>query len=383
MKKTILLLSLIILVASCNSTILLLSLIILVASCNSGDKTARLEKLKKQRDKITLEIQELEKFISSESGKKVVPVAVTEIKPETFRHYLEVQGKVDGDDNVSVSAKNVGVITSINVKEGQRVTRGQLLATLDAQILYTTLRDMETQLEFVNDLYIRQKNLWDQKIGSEVQYLTAKNNKESLENKIQAMKDQIALSTITSPIDGTVEEISLKVGQAISPGYPTFRVVNFDRLKIVAEVAEAHSAKVKQGDSVRIYFPDFDEEIDSKLSFTSKYINLLNRTFAVEAAIPNIHGRELRANMIAVIKINDYAAQDAIAVSANLIHKSMNEYYVFVAEKLNNEMVAQKRMVTTGVTYNGNTEILSGLQPGDKLITTGYNNLNGGEKVKF
>ncbi|HNZ42289.1 MAG TPA: efflux RND transporter periplasmic adaptor subunit [Bacteroidales bacterium] len=364
-------------------TILLVSLIIFVASCNSGDKTARLEKLKKQRDKITIEIQELEKLISTESGKKVVPVAVTEIKPETFRHYLEVQGKVDGDDNVSVSAKNVGVITSINVKEGQRVSKGQLLATLDAQILYTTLRDMETQLEFVNDLYIRQKNLWDQKIGSEVQYLTAKNNKESLENKIQAMKDQIALSTITSPIDGTVEEISLKVGQAISPGYPTFRVVNFDHLKIVAEVAEAHSAKVKQGDSVRIYFPDFDEEIDSKLSFTSKYINMLNRTFAVEAAIPNIHGRELRANMIAVIKINDYAAPSAIAISANLIHKSMNEYYVFVAEQVNNEMLAQKRVVTTGVTYNGKTEILSGLQSGDNLITTGYNNLNGGEKIKF
>ncbi|HOY30430.1 MAG TPA: efflux RND transporter periplasmic adaptor subunit [Bacteroidales bacterium] len=363
--------------------VLVISVLILITSCQSGDKKSRLEKLKAERDKITLQIQELEKDISQESGKKIVPVVVTEVKPETFRHYLEVQGKVDGDDNVSVSAKNVGVISSIDVKEGQRVTKGQLLATLDAQILYTTLRDMETQLEFVNDLYIRQKNLWDQKIGSEVQYLTAKNNKESLENKIQAMKDQIALSTITSPINGTVEEISLKVGQAISPGYPTFRVVNFDRLKVVAEVAEAHSAKVKNGDSVLIYFPDFSKEIASKLSFTSKYINMLNRSFIVEAAIPDIDDHELRANMIAVIKINDYVARDAIVISANLIHKSMNERYVFVAEKINNEMVAQKRIVTTGITYNGKIQILNGLKPGDKLITTGYNNLNGNEKVTF
>lgn len=363
--------------------ILLLSLVMVFVACNRGDKKARLEKLQKERDKISMQILELEKEISTESGKKIVPVEVTEIKPETFRNFIEVQGKVDGDDNVSVSAKNVGVITSIDVKEGQRVTKGQLLATLDAQILYTTLRDMETQLNFVTDLYIRQKNLWDQKIGSEVQYLSAKNNKESLENKIQAMKDQIALSTITSPINGTVEEISLKVGQAISPGYPTFRVVNFDRLKVVAEVAEVHSSKVKMGDSVKIFFPDYDKEFDSKLSFTSKYINFINRTFNVEAAIPNIKDHELRANMIAVIKINDYVAKDAIVVSANLIFKSMKEQYVFVAESVNNEMIAKKRVVTTGITYNGKTEILSGLNPGDKLITTGYNNLNGNEKVKF
>jgi len=342
-----------------------------------------LNKLLREHDKIALQIQELEKEINAESGKKIVSVAVTEVKPEVFRHFLEVQGKVDGDDNVSVSARNVGIVTSIDVKEGQKVTRGQLLATLDAQVLQTTLRDMETSLEFVTDLYLRQKNLWEQKIGSEVQYLTAKNTKESLENKIQAMKDQIALSTIISPINGTVEEISLKVGQAISPGYPTFRVVNFDRLKVVAEVAEAYSSKVKNGDSVHIFFPDFNNEIASKLSFTSKYINMLNRAFSVEALIPNISDHELRANMIAVIKINDYVSKDAVVVSANLIHKSINEQFVFVAEKVDGDMIAKKRTVTTGVTYNGKTEILSGLKPGDMLITTGYNNLNGNEKVKF
>ena len=363
--------------------ILILSLIITVTACNRGDKKARLDKLIKERDEITMQIQQLEKEMSSESDKKVVPVAVTEIKPMTFKHFIEVQGRVDGDDNVSVSSRNVGVITSIDVKEGQKVTKGQLLATLDAQVLYATLRDMETQYDFVNDLYIRQKNLWDQKIGSEVQYLTAKNNKESLENKIKTMKDQIAMSTITSPINGTVEEISLKVGQAISPGYPTFRVVNFDRLKVVAEVAEVHSPKVKLGDSVRIYFPDFDVEIASKLSFTSKYINMINRTFNVEASIPQIANRELRANMVAVIKINDYVANDAIAVSANVIHKGTNEQYVFVAETVNNEILAKKRIITTGITYNGVTEVLSGLKPGDRLITTGYNNLNGNEKIKF
>lgn len=346
-------------------------------SCNRNtDKKAELEKLKKEHDVISEKILELEKELASEGGdkRKEVNVAVTEVKPTVFKHYIEVQGKVDGDENVAVSARSAGVVISVNVQEGQKVSKGQLMAILDAQVLYASLADMESQLVFVTDIFNRQKNLWEQNIGSEIQYLTAKNNKESLENKIKTLKDQISMSRITSPIDGTVEEINIKIGQSVAPGLPAFRVVNFNKIKVVADVAEAYSPKIKTNDSVLIYFPDFNEEISSKLNFTSKYINAMNRTFMVESQIKSPK-HEMRANMIAVLKINDYKAVDAVAIPVNLVQKALNDHFVYVAVEEKGKKFSMKRIVTLGRNYNGMVEIISGLKPGDLLITTGYQDL--------
>jgi RND family efflux transporter MFP subunit len=319
----------------------------------------------------------LEKELATDSGasKKVVNVAVTEVQTKVFKHYIEVQGKVDGDENVAVSARTPGVVMSVNVTEGQKVTKGQTLAVLDAQVAYATLADLENQSTFVTDIYNRQKNLWDQNIGSEVQYLKAKNDKESLENKIKTLKDQIAMSRITSPINGTIEEIPIKIGQMVQPGMPAFRVVNFSKIKVVADVAEAYSPKIKSNDSVLVFFPDFNQEIATRLTFTSKFINAMNRTFTIEAQIKSMN-QEMRANMIAVMKINDYKAQDAIAIPANVVQESMNEHFVYVAVEEKGKKIARKQTITLGMNYNGLTEVLSGLKAGDKVITTGYQDVN-------
>jgi membrane fusion protein, multidrug efflux system len=354
-------------------------------ACNPKvDKKAELDKLIKEHDKLTEQIKNLEKELAGENGnnKKIINVAITEAQPKVFKHYIEVQGKVDGDENVSVSARSAGVVLSINVDEGQKVTKGQLLGILDAQVLYASLADMENQLVFVSDIYNRQKNLWDQNIGSEVQYLTAKNNKESLESKIKTLKDQISMSRITSPINGTVEEIPIKIGQSVAPGMTAFRVVNFNKIKVVADVAEAYSPKIKSNDSVLVYFPDFNEEYATRLSFTSKYINAMNRTFSIEAQLGKLK-QEVRANMIAVLKINDYKSIDAFAVPANVIQKSMDESFVFVAVEENGKKVAKKQIVTLGMTYNGLTEVLTGLKAGDKIITTGYQDVNNNDLISF
>jgi len=365
--------------------VLILSILLTLAACTGKtDKKAQLEKLIIEHDKITEQINALQKELLSDSttNKKIVNVSVTEVQPRVFKHYIEVQGKIDGDENVSVSARGMGVVLSVNVEEGQKVTKGQLLAILDAQVLYATLTDLENQQTFVDDIFNRQKNLWDQKIGSEVQYLTAKNNKESLENKIKTLKDQIAMSRITSPIDGTVEEISIKIGQQVAPGMPTFRVVNFSKVKVVADIAESYSPKIKLNDSVLIFFPDFNQEIASRLSFTSKFINVTNRTFSIEAKIGAMQ-QELRANMVAVLKINDYKANDALAVPANVVQKSMNDYFVYIASLENGKKVAKKQIVTVGMNYNGLIEITSGLKAGDKIITTGYQDVNPNSLLNF
>jgi membrane fusion protein, multidrug efflux system len=365
--------------------LVILSILTAFTACNGKmDKKAELEKLIKEHDKLALQIGALEKEIACENGgnKKTVNVAVTEVQPGVFKHYIEVQGKVDGDENVSVSARTPGVVLGVNVNEGDKVSKGQLMAVLDAQVSYANLADMENQLVFVTDMYNRQKNLWDQKIGSEVQYLTAKNNKESIENKIKTLKDQIAMSRITSPINGTVEEIPIKIGQMVQPGMVAFRVVNFSKIKVTADVAEAYSPKIKSNDSVLVYFPDFNEEIATRLSFTSKFINAMNRTFAIEAQIGNLK-QEARANMIAVLKINDYKAMDAFSVPANVVQQSTNESFVFVAREENGKKLAKKQTITLGMNYNGLIEVTSGLKAGDKVITTGYQDLNQNDPINF
>jgi RND family efflux transporter MFP subunit len=368
-----------------KKSLLLMSLLLFVFACNRPtDKKAELEKLKKQHDELATQISKLEAELTAEGGlrAKTKNILVTEVTQQVFYHYIEIQGRVGGDQNIAVNCKTPGFVASVNVEEGQAVRKGQLLATLDASVLLKTKSELEAQLVFATDIYNKQKNLWDQKIGSEVQYLTAKNNKESLENKMKTLQEQIDMMRITSPIDGTVEEIPIKIGQVVSPGIPTFRVVNFSSIKVMADIAEAYSARVKTGDSVIIHFPDFNYDIKTKLSFTSKYISPINRTFQVEARItPGQY--QFRANMIAVLRINDYKAPSAFVVPVNIIQKSMNEQFVFVSREEKGIKTAHKQTVTVGQIYNGMAEVLTGLNVGDKIITTGYQDLNEGQALSY
>jgi RND family efflux transporter MFP subunit len=347
------------------------------------DKNVQLDKLRAQRDQLDAEIKKLESEIEAAGGstKKLTEVAVTPVKTGTFKHFIEIQGKVDGDENIALSSKMAGFITSVRVVQGQKVSKGQLLATFDDQVMQQSMKELESALAFATDIYSKQKNLWDQGIGSEVQYLTAKNNKESLENKIKTLKEQLDMMKIKSPISGTIEEIPIKVGQYVAPGMTTFRVVNFSKIKVVAEVAEAYSPKVQSGDSVFIFFPDYNTEIKAKLAFTSKFISPVNRTFQVECRI-NPGKNEFRANMIAIVKILDYKSE-AISIPVNLIQKSMAETYVYVAREEGGKKIAHKQVVVVGHDYNGMVEITSGLKDGEQLITTGYQSLNDGEQVNY
>ena len=289
--------------------------------------------------------------------------------------------RVDGEDNIAVSAQMVGAITAVYVKEGDPVKIGQVLAQIDNSVMQQQIASTKQQLDFATSMYNKQKALWDQQIGSEVQYLTSKNTKENLEKAIATLNDQLEMTRIKSPINGSVEEVNLKVGQMASPGQPAVRVVNFSTVKVVAELAEAYAPKVKPGNKVIVFFPDFNTEIVSQIRFTSKYINPVNRTFLSEVRL-GPSKVEYRANMMAVVKINDYRNPSAFSIPITLIRESQSGKYIYIAKEENGKLLARRLAVTIGSTYNGLAEITSGITIGDKIITTGFNSLIDGELIQ-
>ncbi len=361
-------------------------MLLTIISCSS-DKQAKLTELKKKRDAISEQIKKLEDSIPAGDSLSInssnTPfVAVRTMEPEIFRHFIEIQGNVDGEENLGISARTMGTVEDVNVNMGDRVSKGQILAKLDDSVLRQNLRQMEDNYKFVSDLYEKQKNLWDQKIGSEVQYLQAKNSKESLENSIKALKDQIDMTLIKSPINGTVESVDIRIGQSVAPGLPIIRVVNFSSVKVVAEISEFYSSKVNKGDEVEIELPDLGTSIKAKISSASKYINPQNRTFEIDVRL-NPEAQHFKANMVAVLKINDYKSDDAMVIPINLVQNDDEGNFVFLATNGNPTAKAKKVRVTLGQSYNGLVEIIKGLQAGDKLITSGQTNLQDGEAIRL
>jgi RND family efflux transporter MFP subunit len=349
------------------------------------DKVAQLNKLRKQRDEITEKIKKLEEVVGDPAkNQKTLRVSVETIQPTVFKHYVEVQGKLDGEDNVDAVPEGQGVVTQVLVTVGQPVTKGQPLARLDAGPASDQLKALETQYKFAKETFEKQQRLWDQKIGSEMQYLQAKTAKEQLNSQLAATRKQIDMMTIKSPINGTVEEVNVKVGQFSSAALPTppFRVLNFSTVKVKAEVAETYSKKVKVGDNVQVYFPDLDKEITTKITSASRFINPTSRTFTVEAKL-NPEKNSYKANMVAVLKITDYMANNTFVIPVNYIQSDPEGDFVYVADTKGNKSIAKKVKIEQGLSYNGMVEITKGLTAGQKVITSGYLDIEEGETITF
>jgi membrane fusion protein, multidrug efflux system len=369
--------------------VLKILVVLLLVSCG-GSKTETLKKkidsTKTQIAKLETQLANLQKelalFDTSVTKTDAHLVAVKEIAIETFDHYIEVQGSLDGDNNIAVFPEAMGIIEEVYAKVGQHVNKGQVLARMNDAAVHEQIKGLEAGLELATTIYEKQKVLWDQNIGSEVQYLTAKNTKETLEAQLASAKKQLDMMQVKSPITGTVEDSQLKVGQTASPQFPAFRVVNFGQIKVVTDVAEAYASKIKIGDEILVYLPDIKKEYKAQVNFASNFINQINRTFRVEATLKESDSH-MKANMVAVLKINDYKNGKAIILPMNYIQKDQNGTFVFVAEKSGAKLIASKRSVATGQIYNGLAEITSGLNPGDKLITLGYLDVEVGENIKL
>jgi membrane fusion protein, multidrug efflux system len=369
-----------------------IAIMIIAGSCNNDKKTKEekirqgkekeLTQLLKQHDEISDKIKKLQDELSSkvDLGTRV---AVATLKPTVFNHFIEVQGRVDGDKNVTVFAEGVGgMIDKIMVNEGQTVAAGQVLAKIDDKIYQDNLKASLSNLEFVTAMYNKQKALWDQKIGSEVQFLDIKSKKETLESAVSVIKEQIDMCLIKSPVGGTVEDMPGKVGQLVGPGVIAFRVINLSSLKVVSDLAESYTSRINIGDKVSVYLPDLHKEVEGKVDYCSKFINPTNRTFQVGARFLSFDN-DLKANMIAVVRINDYKAMDALVVPINIIQSDLTGSYVVLAENTPQGNKAKRVAVTVGITYKGLTEIKSGLKQGDVLVTAGYLDLENGQAINY
>jgi len=365
--------------------------IIVIAGCQSQDdltaKKKELEKLKKEQEDVQFKIMELEKEILAMDSSaltvkkkgKLVTTFTAQAKP--FASYIDIQGTAESDLNVAVSAEMGGEVVKLWVEEGDAVKQGQLLIQLDDAILQKQLADVEVSLELATTVFEKQQKLWDKKIGSEMQYLQAKSNKESLEAKKQTLQAQLSKTRITAPVSGTAENISIKLGEMARPGFPLLNVVNLDMIKVKADVPERYVAAVKKGGDVLVEFPSLGIRKQATIASVGNIIHPSNRTFSVEVNLPN-KDKALKANLLALLKFSEYSNPQALTVPTRIIQREKEQDFVYVVAH-NSDPVATKRIITTGKTYGGETEVLSGLSDGDVVVNDGFQYITDGALVEI
>ena len=309
-------------------------------------------------------------------------VSIDEVETENFSHYVEVQGIVESNQNIMVSPSTSGSITGIYVKEGQYVKRGQRLAKIDDAIMKASLDELNTQTELAQILYDKQKRLWEQEIGTEVQYLTAKNQLEGLQKRQETLKEQLALTVVNAPINGYVDAVNPKTGEMASPGMPMFRIVNGRDLSLKANLSELYISNVGRGDSVNIYFPTLNKNLKTRISAVGQSIDPNNRTFTVEVKLPN--NPDFKANMFGEMAIQDKALKNQVVIPISMVQKSDESDFVYTASKDGEgKWRANRTSVATGLNYKDEIVIESGLQKGDYLITVGFQDLNDGQLLNI
>lgn len=358
--------------------LLFIPAILLLAACSHKpkDKAAELADLKKQQAALDAKIDTLQAQLGKKDSAKSIDVSTITVAPGNFTNYVDVQGSIDAKDNVQAYPQAQGVITAIYVKVGDHVSKGQTLVQLDNSVLKQQIAQGETQVNLMKTLYERQKNLWDQKIGTEVQFLQAQTNLQSAQKALSIANEQADLYRIVAPISGTIDQMDLKLGQAASPSTTSIRIVNTESLKVKANVPESYAASIHQGDMVKVVVPDADDSLIAKVTFAAKVIDPASRSFAIEIQIGA--SKTIKPNMTALLKVADYSKKNAIVIPLNSVQKSESGDYVFVDA----DGSAKKKNITEGATYGGKTEIKSGLQAGDKLITEGAADVEDGDKIR-
>lgn len=348
-------------------------------------KKAKLAELQKEQMTLSTNIKALQKEIEKLEPNKVEKVKSVSVSPlalSNFQHFVESTGRLEAENNQFVSPQMGGALTHVYVKIGDYVSKGQKIASIDNSILRNSIQEVQIQLETAKTIFERQKNLWDQKIGTEIQFIQARSAVESLERRIATLRSQDGMNIVVSPISGVVDEVRLKAGEIAAPGIGIVRIVNFNELKVVANISDTYAGTIAKGDMVKVKIPDLKKEFNAKLSYVSQTINPVSRTFSVEAKIPFVD-KTLKPNLTALVNINDQSSNGALVIAQNLVQNTEQGTIVYVAETLGNKKVAKARIVTTGLSFDGKIEIKTGLSSGDLLITEGYQDVVDGQAISF
>lgn len=357
----------------------------------SGDLQAlraKKSELSEKQKALESEIKKLDSAIGSLSGQENLPLVTTIVaNPQQFDHYLDLQGDVQTKQNVLIYPEMQGVLQKVYVKDGQKVNKGQLLATIDDGGLSSQVAQLKTQAQLAKTTFERQKRLWDQKIGSEIQYLQAKTNYEAIESNVKQMQSQLGKSSIRAPFSGIIDDVIKDQGTVVSPGpgSEVFRIVNLSDMYIDVEVPETYLGSIKNGKEAKVYFPVLGDSVKTTIRQTGNFINPGNRSFTVEIPVPNDNGN-IKPNLSARVQLNDYTSENAILVPQSIVSENAEgEQYVYKAEELNdnNEAVAKKIIIATGKTQNGYVEVVSGIEDGNHIIKEGARSVKDGQKVKI
>ena len=376
--------------------IFLLSILsVVIYSCGNKDNSQSLDALIESKNIKALsekkailqaDIAKIEEALAKlDTKKEEALVSVLTLKDTVFSHYLDIQGNVDTKENIIVQPEFSGTLTSLTVKAGQKVTKGQILGRVDDAGMSQQLAQIQTQYELAKTTYERQKNLWDQKIGSEIQYLQAQTQMNSLQKSISQMKAQLAKTVIRAPFSGTIDEVFVEKGQVVAPGpQGLMRIVNLGNMFVSTSVPESYIGKLKVGTEVDVFLTSLGKTYKGKVRQVGNFINPNNRSFGIEVSIPNTENL-LRPNQVAKLKIIDYVKKDATVVPSNVIQEDgKGNHYVYTVDNSNGKTgTAKKTIVTLGQASDNVTEILNGLSEEDVIVTEGVNAISEGMKLNF
>jgi RND family efflux transporter MFP subunit len=374
--------------------IVLIPALFLLAACGGSrkeaagtltDKQLQLEVLKKDQLSIAEKISKLEKEIAtldpSKAQEKVKLVGVTVVETRNFTHYIDLQGRITTENIYYVTPRGMGgQVKAIYVKQGDQVRKGQLIMQLDDALVQQNIKQLETQLAFARNIFKRQENLWNDGIGTEVQYLTAKNNVENLEKQMAVVKEQLSFSRVLAEVPGVVETVNIRVGESFT-GNPAagITIVNPSALKATVDVPETYVSKIRKGMPVVVDVPDIGKSFNTSISHIGELISTTNRSFIAESKVPA--SKELKPNQVAVVKILDHESRNAVVVPVETIQADDKGKYVFVLKDENGKKVARKKAVSVGEFYDELIEITSGLAVGEQLITKGFQGLYEGQLI--
>jgi RND family efflux transporter MFP subunit len=334
------------------------------------------------------DIRALDSIIQEKSGVKNLPLVNTlTAKKELFKHYLELQGSVSTKQNVLIYPEMAGTLQRVYVKEGDRVAKGQLLATIDDGGMSSQLAQLKTQAALAKTTFERQKRLWEQKIGSEIQFLQAQTNYEATQSAVDQIQSQLAKSNIRAPFAGIIDDVIKDQGTVVSPGpgAEIFRIVNLSDMYIEVDVPENYLGSITKGKDATVYFPILGDSIQTNIRETGNFINPANRSFSVEIPVPN-KGGTIKPNLTAKVSLNDYTNQNAILIPTNIISENAEgEQYIYIAVTGDgeNEAVAKRTIIETGMSQKGHIEVLSGISEGQAIIKEGARSVKDGQTVKI
>ena len=377
-------------------------LTLFLTSCGSGDKKSvdaviesqNLESIRAKKSELVTEqnlikqdIKKLDIVISElDVGTKTPLITTFKLETSNFKHFLELQGNVTTKNLLTIYPEYSGVLTNVYVREGQKVKKGEVLAKIDDGGLSQQLAQLKIQSELAKTTFERQQRLWDQKIGSEMQYLQAKSNYEAQDQAIAQLEQQVAKTIVRAPFSGTIDDVFTEQGSVVMPGQTQLmRIVNLNNMYIETDVPEKYVANITRGKKVEVEFPILGKKVDSKVRQVGDFINPSNRTFKVEISVPNKE-KAIKPNLTAKLRINDYSNESALLIPQGIISENANgEQYIYVIKDKDgsDKATAEKRIIETGLTQGDYIEVIKGLDPGIEIIQEGARSVNDGQEVKI